>query len=319
MVTTRVATLAQQQLITSASLRTQRKVADLQVQIASGKITQEFSGIAADSNRLVTLKGQLRNAEQFLENIVITEKRLDLMEFSLEQIDKIARTARQDMLNALNGSNANRFELPKIMQAALDQVVDILNTRDDSRFLFAGGKVTTKPVDLSNGVYTSPSPPPFDSTADLGYYEGDTVTQSARVDEGFVVEYGIKANESAFEKIIRSLDTVAQMTFTDPISSTEQQVLRDAITALTEAIEDNGTSKTVSDLISDVGLDRVLLDSVRDKHQNFIQFAQNTIADIENVDTAEAIASLNFQQVQLEASYTTISRIQRLSLVNFLR
>ena len=79
MVTTRVATLAQQQMITSSALRTQRNVNDLQVQIASGKKTQAFSGIADDASRLVNLKSELAQAEQFLQNITITEKRLDLM------------------------------------------------------------------------------------------------------------------------------------------------------------------------------------------------------------------------------------------------
>lgn len=319
MVTTRVATFAQQQLITNAALRTQRKIAEAQLQVATGKKTQAFSGIAADASRLVTLKGQLGNAKQFIENIVVTEKRLDLMEFSLEQIDQLARTARTDLLNSLTGSNANRFELASVAQGALDQVVDILNTRDDSRYLFAGGKVTTRPVDLANGTYTAPAPPPFDTTADLGYYEGDSVTQSARIDEGFVVQYGVKANESAFEKIIRALDSISNTTFSDPISAAENAVIDGAIAALSEAIDDNGTSKTVSALVSDVGLDRVLLDSVKDKHTRFIDFSTTAIADIENVNTAEAIATLQFEQIQLEASFATIARVQTLSLNDFLR
>ena len=42
MVTSRVSTLAQQQLVTSNALRTQRNVNDLQVQIASGKKRNPF-------------------------------------------------------------------------------------------------------------------------------------------------------------------------------------------------------------------------------------------------------------------------------------
>jgi flagellar hook-associated protein 3 FlgL len=319
MATSRIPTLAQHQLITSAALRTQRQVSDFQLQVTTGKKSQSFSGIAKDTGRLLTLKSEVSNAQQFLQNIVVVEKRLDLMEFSLEQLDDLARQTRTDLINALNGSNANRSELDKIMQARLNQVVDLLNTRDDSRFLFAGGKVTTKPVDLNNGVYTTPSPPPFDTTADTGYYDGDSVVQSARLDEDFVINYGIKADESAFEKIIRTLDTIAQMTFSDPITATEQQVIRDSITTLSQAIDDNGSSKTVTDLISDVGLDRVQLGAIRDKHTTFNEFLLTSIADIENVDTAEALANLNFQQTQLEVSFAAIARAQTVSLNDFLR
>lgn len=318
----RVSTFAQQQVITNNALRTQRNVADLQVQIASGKKAQAFSGIADDAGRLVNLKSEVSQAEQFIQNITITEKRLDLMAFAMDQIEDIARKTRTDLAGAINGSAANDIQLPLLAQASLDQVVEILNTKDDSRFLFAGGEVNTKPVNLSNANYTAPapgSPPTFVQTVELDYYEGDSVVQSTRADDGFSVSYGVLANESAFEKLIRTLDNVSNVTFTDPITAQEKTFLQDAMTELTELIDNNGTDKTLSDLRADIGLDRVVLDSLRDKHTNFLQFAQDSISEIENVNTAEAVSLLNFEQIQLEASFTTIARIQTLSLSNFLR
>jgi flagellar hook-associated protein 3 FlgL len=319
---TRVATLAQQQLITSNALRTQRNVSELQVQVASGKKTQAFSGIADDAGRLVNLKSELSQAEQFIQNITITEKRLDLMAFALDQIEEIARKARTDFAGAINGSAADDIQLSLLAQASLDQVVEILNSKDDSRFLFAGGAVETKPVNLSNAAYTAPapgSPPTFVQTVETGYYQGDSIVQSTRADDGFNVSYGIKADEVAFEKLIRTLDNVSNVAFTDPITTQEKTFLRDAITEMTELLENNGTDKTLTDLRADIGLDRVVLDSLKNKHTNFLQFAQDSISEIENVNTAEAVSLLNFEQVQLEASFTTIARIQTLSLSNFLR
>ncbi|MBT5495449.1 MAG: hypothetical protein HOK54_06890 [Alphaproteobacteria bacterium] len=322
MVATRVSTLAQQQLITSNALRTQRNVNDLQVQIASGKKTQSFSGIADDAGRLVNLKSELSQAEQFIQNITITEKRLDLMAFALDQIEDIARKARTDFAGALNGSAADDIQLSLLAQASLDQVVEVLNTKDDSRFLFAGGALETKPVNLSNANYTAPapgSPPTFVQTVETGYYQGDAVVQSTRADDGFNVAYGINADESAFEKLIRTLDNVSNVTFTDPITAQEKTFLSEAMVELTELIDNNGVDKTLSDLRADIGLDRVVLDNIRDKHNGFLQFSQDSIAEIENIDPAEVITSLNFEQIQLEASFTTIARIQTLSLSNFLR
>lgn len=321
MVTTRVASLAQSQLITNAALRTKNSISDLQIQVATGKKTQRFSGIPDDASRLVTLKSELTKTEQFLQNITVTEKRLDLMEFALDQVEQIARTARTDFSNSLNGSTADDRDLPTLAQAALDQVIQILNTRDDSRYLFAGGKVTTEPVDIS-GVTLDTSGPPdptFDQTADFGYYNGDSVDQTTRVDDGFNVAYGVRANETAFEKVLRSLNNVASITFSDPITEDQKEFLRDAVTELSEAIDDNGTDQTIGGLHAGVGLDKVILNNFRSKHEDFLKFVQDSIGQIENVDTAEAVASLNFEQIQLEASFTTIARIQTLSLSNFLR
>ena len=322
MAASRVSTLAQQQLITSNALRTQRNVNDLQVQIASGKKTQSFSGIAENAGRLVNLKSELSQAEQFIQNITITEKRLDLMAFAMDQIEGIARKARTDFATALNGSEADDIQLSLMAQASLDQIVEIFNTKDDSRFLFSGGAIETKPVNLSNAAYTAPvpgSPPIFVQTVETGYYQGDAVVQSTRADDGFSIAYGINADESAFEKLIRTLDNVSNVTFTDPITAQEKTFLTAAMTELTELLDNNGVDKTLSDLRADIGLDRVILDNIRDKHNDFLQFSKDSIAEIENIDSAEVITSLNFEQIQLEASFTTIARIQTLSLSNFLR
>lgn len=315
---TRIGTFTNQQLILNATLRTQSRLSDTQLQVATGKKTQSFSGLDQDVTRLTNLKNDLAKSEQFVVNIDTVTKRLELMEFSLEQIDDQAREMRSLIRASLNGDAADTNNLQQLAQQFLDQIVELMNMRDDSRYLFAGGKTDTKPVDLANGVYTAPTPPPFDATVDTGYYEGDTTISEVRIDDNTVVPYGITADEPAFEKIIRALDHVAQTTFSTPITAAEKQMLNDAITAITEAVEDNGTDKTIGELATDAVLDIRMLDSQKTKHHEYINFATGTIADIENVDPAEAITRYNFQQVQLQASYELISRLGSLSLTNFL-
>ncbi len=315
----RIGSFANQQLILDATLRTQSQLAETRLQAATGKKSQTFSGIAPDSSRLVNLKNEVAKAEQYIENIATTEKRLKLMNLSLETIDEIAREMRSITVSSLNGEAANTNNLSFVATEFLDQVVELLNQKDDSRFLFAGGKTDTKPVDLNNGVYTAPTPPPFDAVVDTGYYEGDTTIQQVRIDDGVTVQYGITADQSAFEKVIRALDNIAQTTFTNPITAAEKQVLNDAITLLTEATENNGAQKTIGGFAADVALDLRSIDIQKDRHEEFINFATDSISDIENVDPAETLSLLNFQQVQLEASFQIVARLGSLSLANFLR
>lgn len=316
---TRIGTFTNQQLILDATLRNQAAMADTQLQVATGKKSQTFSGLAQDATRLTNLKNELAKSEQFVENIDTTVKRLTLMEFGLEQIDDAAREMRSLIRSSLSGDAADTVNLQELAQQFLDQITEALNLQDDSRYLFAGGKTDTRPVDLGNGVYTPPAGPPFDTTADTGYYEGDAAISEVRIDDNLVVPYGILANESAFEKIIRTLDHVAQSTFGNPITPAQTTMLNDAVDTLTEAVEDNGANKTVGELTAEVVLDMRMLETQRDKQQQFINFTTETIADIENVDPAEAITLLNFQDVQLRASYELVARIGALSLTNFLR
>lgn len=315
----RIGSFANQQLILDATLRTQSQLAETRLQAATGKKSQIFSGIAQDSSRLVNLKNEVAKADQYIENIATTEKRLTLMNLSLETIDEIAREMRSITVNSLNGEAADTNNLTEVATQFLEQTVELLNQRDDSRYLFAGGKTDTKPVDLANGVYTAPVPPPFDAVVDTGYYEGDSTTQQVRIDDGVTIQYGITADQSAFEKVIRALDNIAQTTFSVPITPAEKQVLNDAITLLTEATENNGAQKTIGGFAADVALDLRTIDIQKDRHSEFINFATNSIADIENVDTAETLSLLNFQQVQLEASFQIVARLGQLSLSNFLR
>jgi len=113
------------------------------------------------------------------------------------------------------------------------------------------------------------------------------------------------------------LDNIAQMSFTEPPTADELAVVEAAITELNEAIEDNGVNPTLQNIASGIALDQNLIAEQRSKHRSVKVFLETKIGDIENVNTAEAVAKLNFEQVQLEASFQVISRIQRLTLNTF--
>ena len=315
---TRIGSFAQSQAVLQATLQTQNRLFETQTQVATGKKTQSFSGLEGDSQRLLNAKGDLAKTEQFLENITIAEQRLDLMLFAVDRTDEVAREMRSLFQSVQNGDAVNVLDIPGIAGQFRDQVVDLLNSKDNERFLFAGGKTDTRPVNLGNGVYTAPAPPPFDAGPDTGYYEGDATINAVRIDDNFTVPYGVIASADAFERVIRSLDNIAQMTFTSPPTAAELAVVDSAIAELNQAIENNGVNPTIQDIASEIALDQNLIGSQRARHDSVKVFLENKIADIENVNTAEAVAQLNFEQVQLEASYQAISRIQTLSLNAFL-
>ncbi|MBT5666942.1 MAG: hypothetical protein HOJ06_16495 [Rhodospirillaceae bacterium] len=316
----RISNLAQHNFNLFSTLNTQTRLFTAQTEVSTGDKSQDFAGIDRDTGRLVNIKNELERVRQFQDNIETTDRRLDLMGFSLGRIEEVARDFRSTLLNAQNGATADTIGLKELSQGLLDQVVDLLNVRDESRYLFAGGIIQTKPVDLNNGTYVPPTVPPFPAAADTDWYNGDNVIQEARVDEGFSVSYGVTADSNALEKIIRSFDAISEITFTSPPTAAELQAVRDSITLLTEAIEQNTVGeKTIGELFGQVELDRKLVNDVNVKHDNFLVFAETNIADIQQVNVAEAVATLNFEQVTLEASFATLARVQQLSLNDFLR
>lgn len=316
----RIATISQNRFSVFTALRTQERLFEAQTQIGTGLKSQDFAGLGRDAGRLVSVRNEFSRVNQFIDNIETTNRRLELTGFSLERIEKVASEFRTTLLNAKNGDTANVIALPSLAQGLLDQIVDLLNVRDESRFLFSGGNIRDRAVDLNNGTYTPPTVPPFPATANLDYYGGDNVVQQARIDEGFVVNYGVRANESSIEKIIRSFDSISEITFTSPASTAEVTAINAAVSLLTEALDaDPAGQKTIGALFAEVELNRVLLNDTKTKLENFAAFAERNIIDIQQVNTAEAITRLNIEQVTLEASFTAIARIQSLSILNFLR
>ena len=317
---TRVATLAQSRFSLFTTLNTQKQLFDAQTQVGTGLKSQDFAGLGSDAGRLVTVKNEFARVDQFLKNIDTTDRRLQFMGFSLERIDQLAHEFRTSLMGARNGDTANVVDLASQAQGLLDQVVDLLNVRDESRFLFAGGNIRTAPVDLNNGVYTPPTVPPFPATADTDWYGGDNVSQLARVDEGFQIDYGIRANNPAIERVIRAFDAISEISFSSPPSTAEVTAIDDAISLLNQALDTPPTGEsTVGGLYAQTQLQRTALDDLKTKHENFSAFAEKNIADIEQVNSAEAISRLNTTQVALQASFATIARVQQASLVNFLQ
>ena len=78
------------------------------------------------------------------------------------------------------------------------------------------------------------------------------------------------------------------------------------------------TFSDINDLRIEISSARETLKRAHERHQTFLAFAEGSIADIENVDTAEVAARLMFDRTALEASFTIIGRMQALSLVNFI-
>lgn len=153
----RVATFAVQQLSLSQTLETQRKLVDSQIQVSSGKVSPNFLGVATDSRRLVNLEGSLTATEGYNKNIDLLERRLGMMEAKVGEAFDLASEFRTLLISALTGNNASDVALNQRAGDMLGTLAGLVNIKQDDRYLFAGSRVGTQPIDLS--VLLAPTPP----------------------------------------------------------------------------------------------------------------------------------------------------------------
>ncbi len=301
----RVANLGQHDRIVSLIMQTQQESANAELSIASGRKSQDYKGIARDASRLVELETTQLRANQYIENNMLVEDRLQLMEGNVGQIFDILSDFKSLLINALNEGNATELGLQNHANEMMTQVATLLNADLDGRKLFAGSMTNIDPVDLSAlpVVYAIPS---SDGDA-AGYYQGDAIQHAIRADDNLDLTYGITADATGFEQVIRAMDIVIKGAPTDTV------MLNHALEIV------NTAAHSVADIRTQIGNTRSSLAEIEKTHQDFILFANETIGDLENTDITLAITKLNETQTTLEASFMTLSRLGQISLLQYLR
>jgi flagellin-like hook-associated protein FlgL len=171
---TRIAPYAQQQLALFNILRTQERLYDAQLQVATGQKSQTYGGIAADSARLLSVEASLARARQYTANIDTAQRRLDLADLSVAGIEEIARDLQDLLDTAVDAPAYNHNTVRQYATNAISLLTELLNAQDGDRYLFSGQRVDQAAVDLAAGSYTP-----------VGLIASDGVT----VDPGFYADY----------------------------------------------------------------------------------------------------------------------------------
>ena len=304
----RVANFAQHQLTMSYTMRTQESLAERQIQIASGKRAQLYSTIANQSSELVNVERSVARTQQFNRNIDQAVTRLGIMESSVSIMVQRCTEVLSIMSSAMSGENIADVPLQEFASTFLAELESLLNTQHEDRYLFAGSLTNNPAVDLSDPAYTPQAGLPGVFTADFDYYQGDTLQLSVRSAETFETTYGITADEPAFEEMLRAL---SYMDYAG--ANQDNTVLQQAYTMMKSAVDG------LSDIRGRIGASTKVLEAAKAGHEDYLTYATNLVSTLEDVDVAEATTKLSQDEVQLKASYLSLSRLSDLSLLNYLR
>lgn len=153
------------------------------------------------------------------------------------------------------------------------------------------------------------------------YYNGGQLSSSYRVSETTTIVNDINASSAAFEKVFRALGAIAQGNMLDPdnIDSATQRV-SDALDLLDEALtanskEKNGDVTSVQyAVISKLDLVKTTIDNQTDLQNSL----ETYISSLTQVDKTDAATMLLQAAENLKVSYSVLSTINSLSLLNYL-
>jgi flagellar hook-associated protein 3 FlgL len=167
------------------------------------------------------------------------------------------------------------------------------------------------------------------SISATSYYKGDDQVTTHRVSTTQDFTRDIDGMDPAFEKGIRGLQIIAQGVYgTAGGLDQNHERVDDALylikSTLQRAVSGNspyGVELTgnMEEVESDIGYNRVLMQTTNQINLQMIAFFDSTVADIENTDLQSIVTKLLDDQVALEASYAAYARISKLSLVTYMK
>ena len=318
---TRISTFQQSQTLIKEMMNSQSKLADSQRQVSTGHVAEYYKDIHMDTTSLAGAKSLLSRLEQYEANNGKIMSRLAHYDQALAGMESAAGDVLSAVMSTIN--TASPQGLYGSIEGAFETALNFLNSRNTEGYLFSGSNGDTPPVNITsiNELMAAAQPP-------TDIFDNNDLKASVRIDENRTLEVGVVADEIGLE-IMTALQRLALWangtvpttvpvpagpsgSFAVPLSQEDQSFLSGEIANL-ETLMDNMAGfrgangfnqKTVEDTTEALGLQ--------------VDQAKVFISNIEDVDAAEAIANLTQREIALETSYSVLSQLNRLSLLNFL-
>ena len=132
---TRVSSYGQHLLNQSHIQRLQTRVQDVNIQISSGKVAQQYSEFPTKAGQLLSLERTQTRTDQYQKNINLALGRLDMVESNFNTLVDQATYVAGQLANAVSAGNWNVLELTQMAEGYLEEVSSLLNAEHQDRYL----------------------------------------------------------------------------------------------------------------------------------------------------------------------------------------
>lgn len=305
-----VATATMNALLLKQSLRVQSDYNATLVQQSSGRKSPSLSGLDGNAGATVSLKSDLTASAHLVGQAQSAQTLVETGYGAISGLVDLVAAAKADIAAALSGAQDTTDGLKTRAEGWRHDVAATLNTEIGGVYVFGGAGAQQPPVDLNDPAYDPLADP---TVPDGRYYQGNRSAPTLMIDGGNGggdgLAYGVTAEEEAFETTLRALSMLAGMT-TDPPDTAALQEAFDLLDgAATELGRLQETLSSQADRLSDLA----------DRETAFQLYAESALESIETVDVAETTAKLAELELLLQASYSALSSLLSVSLVDHLR
>ncbi|HTO32838.1 MAG TPA: flagellar hook-associated family protein [Pararhizobium sp.] len=348
MKTSFVSNLAVQNAMRITIQQGQLEVIKLQQEVTTGKYADSGAELGASSSRAVNLKNELSRLGNLKETNAVVTQRLSASQMSLETMRKAAEQINTTLIASLGNDDASRLNIARTdINAALDSFVAAANVQFNGEFLMSGINTDVKPLAeygagsaakatfdtalsdfmTTNGIasmsdFTPAQMDDFIETTleplytgtqwDTDWSEASDQNVMSRISASEVIPSTTNTNTEGVRKF-----ALAAVLTTELLGANVSSAVRSTINSHAQ----NYVQQSVTGLIetsSTLGISESRVKKANTSLESQIKLIQTHVNDIEGVDPYEASTRMNTLLTQIETSYTLTSRLQQLSLINFL-
>jgi flagellar hook-associated protein 3 FlgL len=273
---------------------------DAQRKINTGKQLNKPSDDPAGLSQSLDLRERVAELDQFGRTLDQARGFLSTSESALDTVNSLLRNARTIAVQGANDTidQSARQALSGQIQNIITQVANLGNTSFSSRYVFAGQKTTSPPLQGASTGYT---------------YVGGTVANgdgnlTLDIGRGDTININV-TGDVIFTPIIASLTKLRD----DVASGATGVISRDDLSDLDNQIN------TVVSTRADFGARIDRIDETKDRNSltkvNFTQF----ISNIEDTDIPTAVVQLQSAQTAYQAALASTAHSFQNSLLDFIR
>lgn len=299
----RIATIPGQRTLFGAINKSQQKLSETQVQMATGKKAQDFAALGSETIRNLSARTLVARQEAHGAVANRLQTTLSIYDANLGGVEESMTTLRTEMLKAVGTGRA--AGLQGAIEEAFQRFRYGMNADEGGLPLFAGSQTETAPFTPSTLADT------VGLTIDDAF-TNDKVKASARVADGLNVEYGLVADEiggTLFEAF-RTLAEAGQIG--DQPSAAQLAALNDAVGQIDAGL------KTLRMANAENGRRQAQVETLATRAEDRSLILKELISKNEDADLAQVASELTQRRTALEASYTVFAQLSSLSLVKYL-
>lgn len=330
-------------------------LAKLQIEISSGRKADIGLDLGARTGEAVSVRAEHTRLDALIDTNALTASRLDVTQAALKDLLTTTQDSLATLV-AVRDSNGSASVAKGQAEGSLKLLVSRLNTQLGGTYIFSGINTDTKPVTdyfatpasasktavdtaftaafniapffasnqadpnvatITPAAMTAFLNGPFDTLfADpqwgATWSSATNQTMTSQISPAESLNSSVSANEQPMRQLAAAFTMMADLGAEGLGKETYKVVVDKAISLLGEAVVG------VTNLMGGVGLAQSRVSAASDRLEVQTGILNRRVNDLELVDKEETAVRLNTAITQLETTYAVSSRIQRLSILNFL-